>query len=367
MKNIIKISIVIILLSGGVALSGTSARSSGQPVVKVQGRDLYVDLDGNNKYEPYLVKGVGYQPTPIGTRDYLPNDPRVYDRDFALLKKMNCNTIRTWTEVNKVLMDSAAKWGIKVIAGFKSYSDKDELSDPVIKKAIKKKFRTYVKKYHAHPALLFWAVGNEDNYHYKGKDKKDFYVLMNELGGVVRSIEGNSSHPVAIVNGYLGNIGQKGFRADDASLSNIDIWGVNVYTGYSFYKDDGTDFFDSYANLSQKPLWIAEYGIDAWDDINNKEQQEKQAEWVCNNWDEIEASAVCIGATVMAYSDEWWKGGNIDRHDHGGYSTKQWGNLHPDHFSNEEWWGVVAVEKKPNKIDRVIPRKVYYELKEKWK
>ena len=38
----------------------------------------------------------------------------------------------------------------------------------------------------------------------------------------------------------------------------------------------------------------------------------------------------------MAYSDEWWKAGNPDTHDPGGYHT----DAHPDGYSNEEWWGI---------------------------
>ena len=43
--------------------------------VKVEGRQLLVDFDRNGVYEPYLIKGVGYSPFPVGRHpsDWGPN------------------------------------------------------------------------------------------------------------------------------------------------------------------------------------------------------------------------------------------------------------------------------------------------------
>jgi hypothetical protein len=336
------------------------------PAVKVEGRKLLVDFDGDGRYIPYLVKGVGYQPTPIGEMYNIPEDPKVLERDFSLLEKMGCNTIRTWGSVHKPLLDCAYKHGIKVIAGFKPYNDDVELSHTRNRIRIINQFKDYVSTYKDHPAILFWAIGNEDNYHYRGRDIKDWYVMANEMAREARRIERKSYHPVAIVNGHLNNIGDRGKRANDESMKYIEIWGVNVYIGYSFENSAMGNFFGQYAMRSKKPLWISEYGIDAWDNVNKREHQDEQAEWVGNNWEDIAKTSVCIGSTLMAYSDEWCKSGNPSSHDFGGYDTLVWGNLHPDDFSNEEWWGIVSVEKTNDGIDKVTPRKVYYTLMEKW-
>jgi hypothetical protein len=60
----------------------------------------------------------------------------------------------------------------------------------------------------------------------------------------------------------------------------------------------------------------------------------------------------------MAYSDEWWKAGAPLTQDDGGYATDN----HPDGFSNEEWWGMVAVEDNGSAPDIVHPRLAYYAL-----
>lgn len=377
-KNLIKIFtlIFVFFISFGCRQSTSdeiSAPSSPSPsierkgpAVKIEGRKLVVDFDGDGKYEPYLIKGVGYQPTPIGSWPLIPDDPRILERDFSLLKNMHCNTIRTWGEVNKTLLDYAQKYDVKVIAGFKPYADDVELSDPKNRIRIINQFKDYVSAYKDHPAILFWAIGNEDNYHYKGKDITDWYVMANEMSREAHDIEGERYHPVAIVNGHIFNIGDRSKRADDKSLRYVDIWGANVYIGYSFENSAMGSFFGQFARKSKKPLWISEYGIDALNHLTKKEQQETQADWISNNWDEVAKSSVCIGATLMAYSDEWWKADNPSSHDFGGYSTEAWGKLHPDNYSNEEWWGVVAVEKTESGIDKVIPRKVYYALQERW-
>ncbi len=61
--------------------------------VKVVGRKLMVDFDGNGIYVPYFIKGVGYQPMPIsrhpsdwGWPDPDPRPDNIYD-DTAILNR----------------------------------------------------------------------------------------------------------------------------------------------------------------------------------------------------------------------------------------------------------------------------------------
>ena len=67
-------------------------------------------------------------------------------------------------------------------------------------------------------------------------------------------------HPVATANWECSAPGAGGNGADDASLPYLDVWGVTAYRGRTF-----ADLFTTYAARSQKPLWIAEFGLDAWD------------------------------------------------------------------------------------------------------
>lgn len=343
--------------TGVISRSITLVGPESQGPVRVIGRQLFVND------ESYIIKGVTYQPTPIGVspgNPYLVYTTQNCDRDLSLLWDMGCNTIRTYSIVNQTLLDKAQEYGIKVAAGFwVDYSL--NLSNPAVRNQLITSFGDYINEFKDHPALLIWVIGNEQNN--QNGNNPDWYSLANEMAGAARSIEGEGYHPVAITNGELGNIGAPNMLADDDSLNNIDIWGVNVYIGYSF-----TDYFSQYAGLSNKPLWISECGVDAYDNVHNVESQKRQAAWNTHNWEEISESDICIGVTFMSYSDEWWKAGSAYVHNNGGFSTNNMPHPdnQPDRFLNEEWWGIVAVSDNGVNPDIVTPRLAYFSLKKRW-
>ncbi len=332
--------------------------------VKINCTGLY--LDGKR----FIIKGVGYQPIPVGkTAELVDHKLEIYEnilireRDFPLLKKMNANTIRTWSEVlNKSWLDDLYNMGtnpIYVLMGF-WINCSENYGDQTVRENYKNKFRAYVNEYKDHPAVLAWLLGNENNLSYCSAPEyiDDFYSLGNELAQIAYEIEGEEYHPVGIVNGDLWNIGVDTMNSDDDHLIYVDFWGSNVYPGATFGQ-----WFDDYKVLSGKPLLITEFGIDALNNSNQTEYEETHAEWVLQQWQEIDQADITIGSTLMAYSDEWWKSGNSETHDNGGYATDR----HPDSFSNEEWWGVMKTVPRPfGQIDDLQPRKVYYTLQKAW-
>jgi len=113
-------------------------------------------------------------------------------------------------------------------------------------------------------------------------------------------------------------------------------------------------------------LVITEYGIDALDNRIKQEYETTQAVVDSMNWSQIlAASEFVVGATVFEYTDEWWKAGDPNSHDYGGYET----GAHPDGYSNEEWWGLIAITPDTNGdgYDEWRPRQVYYMFKRNWK
>lgn len=332
--------------------------SQGQ--VRIQDRNLLV------QNLPYRIKGVTYQPTPIGISPENADINQIYtvencDRDFRILQEMGCNTIRTYAPVTRVLLDKAQEYDIKVCAGYWISYDID-LGRQETREDLITDFRNYVREFKDHSAVLFWVIGNEQNY--QNGDSAEWYSLADKMAMAAYDEEGINYHPVAIVNGDIGNVGERNFEADDVSFNYVDIWGINVYAGYSFlHNPHHGDFFERYADLSGKPLWISEYGIDAYDNTDNRESQKRQSAWDCYNWKEISGSDVCIGATLMSYSDEWWKAGDSRNHNMGGYATDimPYNDCHPDRFSNEEWWGIMQWDN-----NQLIPRLAYYELGKRW-
>lgn len=414
--------------------------------VKVIGRQLMTDFDGDGQYTPYLIKGVGYSSNPWGRfpDDWgyatYPADPRnnnssfpnnilddtaILDQDFSLIQSMHGNTIRLWggqdssdplqpgrfpTKMTQRTLDKAEQYGLKVIAGFwmphpgdwdctngglgprvYNFNPLFSYANPADRAAIKQKFRVYVRQFKNHPAILFWNIGNEENLHLRDvAHAQQFYSLVNEMALEAHLEEGRAFHPVAAVSGDVGYIGQAGI-ADDASLPNLDIWGMNIYRGQSF-----GNLFTTYAALSVKPLWSAEFGEDAWhsNSFTNPDQgyedQNTQALTVYLLWQEIQANyqsanQVNIGGTVMAFSDEWWQPSpwlcglnnrmcNEQQNYFGQGPTdfscprngsQIWTPPSADRFFNAEWWGIFARVKNPSQPthDTMVPRVAYYALK----
>jgi len=317
--------------------------------------------------KPFTIKGVGYQPIPIGLtaesfgdKQTMYDDERIYrDRDFPLLRRMGVNTIRTWGEVlSESFLDAAWNNGdhpLYVLMGF-WINCREDYSDPVVRQRYREAFGSYVERYANHPAVLAWGIGNENNLGYcsTSSQVESFYSLGDELAQMAYEIEGSGYHPVGIINGDLLYIGLDIFGSEDIDLAHVDFWGCNVYPGESF----GTWFTD-FAIRSGKPVIITEYGIDALDNRIKQEYEDVQAQYDVSQWREITAAPNTLGAILMSYSDEWWKAGNPNAHDYDGYLTDR----HPDGFSNEEWWGIVRITPGVGTdVDTVTPRKVYYNL-----
>lgn len=322
--------------------------------VRINNKKLEVDYDGNGVYEPYYVKGAAYSIMPIGNK---PITSALEDISIQYLKYMNANTIRTYSTPGKTMLTKMAAENIRVISGFWVNTDLN-LALTSVRQEVKDDFAKMVVDLKDNPGVLMWNLGNEQNYQ-NGNDSY-WYTLCQELAVVAYEIEGEKYHPVCISNGNIYNIGDVSKNADDASLSYIDLWATNIY------ELNLTPQFVTYKSKSNKPLVITEFGIDALDDRIKQEYETMQAVVDSMNWAQIlAASDVVVGATVFEYTDEWWKAGDPNSHDYGGYPT----GAHIDGYSNEEWWGLIAITPDTNGdgYDEWRPRQVYYMFKRNWK
>lgn len=339
----------------------TKPQSTGP--VRISGRTLLLNGD------PFKIKGVAYQPIPIG---YQPgydiyNTPAIYNRDLPLLRAMNVNTIRTYGVVtSKAFLDACYNGGVDpiyVVMGFYVDTESD-LSHPDVRDGIKDDFRAYVSTYKDHPAVLMWSPGNETELVYEGRDR-DVFTLLNELAEVAYVEEGSAYHPVTAVIENIEEIDDNGLFTTDDDMDYIDVWGGNVYEGITF-----DDMFDDVVHRTKKPFWVSEYGIDAYH-VNSYHfdgerhvvdtggvNENEQADWIAALTAEIMLSDVPIGGMVFEYTDEWWKEGAPSVHDNSGSArdprVDEW--VFPDRFQNEEYWGIFEA-------DGITERQVYYVLK----
>jgi hypothetical protein len=330
--------------------------------------------------EPYLIKGIGYQPTPIGDYpDELYFNPvtlELAERDLPIIEDMGANTIRTWNIVGEfkngtdnTLMDVAQDNGIKVCAGYWIPYEISFYNEWALEH-LEDDFQEYVDAFKDHPSLLMWVIGNENNC--VNGYEWPYYAFLNILAKDAYTIEGDNYHPVSLVEADIGTLGEEELGSDDAHLNYVDVIGINSYRGKQF-----NGLFQEYENLTQKPVWISEFGVDAWhtyniyDPENGVVNQFEQTDYavkafvdiVRNSYQYHGASDICLGGSVMEYSDEWWKdrcsiGQSPASQDYGGFVLSGL----PDGFANEEWWGTVSVEDAAFGPDIIMRRNVSYNL-----
>eukprot|EP00929_Paragymnodinium_shiwhaense_P122679 TRINITY_DN9563_c0_g1_i2.p1 TRINITY_DN9563_c0_g1~~TRINITY_DN9563_c0_g1_i2.p1 ORF type:complete len:303 (-),score=19.26 TRINITY_DN9563_c0_g1_i2:1181-2089(-) len=220
-------------------------------LVEVAGRQLLVDG------QPLHLKGVNWNPVPRGRTHPQGIDFRGYvHQDGDLMKEAGINAVRTYeTLTDRYVLDELHKRGIWVINTVYIYGAANVAVVADLVNSVKD-----------HPAILMWAVGNEWNYNglYVGLTAEDSMELVQRAVEIIKTHD--TTHPVSTVYGELPSLEVLG------NLTEVDIWGLNVYRG----KDFG-DLFDVWATLSDKPMYIGEYGADAYNANTSMEDQEAQA------------------------------------------------------------------------------------------
>jgi hypothetical protein len=319
------------------------------------------------------------------------------DAEMGLLKNMGVNAIRQYTGIQPkwiqyiyenygiytMLNHSFGRYGLTLNGAWVPVTD---YRDEETQKLLLSEVTQLAEIYKNTPGLILFLLGNENNYglFWAGAETEDFpegeaqrnavgenrgrpmYKLMNEAAIKIKAID--SSHPVAICNGDVLFIDIVAEECKD-----IDIYGTNMYRGSSF-----GDAFQVVKDKLNKPILFTEFGADAFNAIENQEDQKSQAYYMVENWKEIYQNATGLGKTgnsiggfTFQFSDGWWKFGqtkNLDIHDtnaswaNGGYSI----DLAPgENNMNEEWFGICA--KGPTNergLYDLYPRAAYYALKE---
>ena len=310
----------------------TTPRPTPSPNRRIQvvGKQLVV----NGK--PLHIKGVAWNP--VGKGGSYPRDldfSGFVEQDAALMQRMGINAIRTYEPITDVkVLDTLWSKGIWVVNSVYNFGGSSARSagDPV--RATKD-----------HPAILMWTIGNEWNYNglYTGMSFRDCVNRIREVAEVVRGID--TMHPISSI---YGEVVGKFDEAEALLRDHVDIWGINAYRDISF-----GSMFDQYERVSQKPMYLGEYGADAFNAQINREDRSAQAKATKVLTEEIlsESSVLgrgaCIGGFVFEFADEWWKDGSGSPRvqDTGGIAPG--GGPYPDKTFNEEWWGLVTIDREP--------------------
>jgi hypothetical protein len=373
---------------------------------------VYIKKLKNSHYQlivnrrPYIVKGACYNPIPIGYKyDYDwwsdPNKPWLVDG--KLMQAMGVNTIRLYQphedidEVKAVIKGLYEQCGIRTILGHwlgfweypcPLYADKD------FRERIKKEVLDMVSALKDEPGILLWILGNENNYSCLGRvnpwssdeiDKEPdpqkqramkaeiYYSYVNDIAKEIHKIDPN--HPVALGNGEL-----VGLEFANKFCPDVDLVACIIYRGKTF-----GNLFRSLKMTFDKPVLLSEFGADAYDAYLKKEDQNMQAFFLESQWRQIyenlanqkEGVGNCLGGTVFEWLDEWWKHNEYDPESWKVHDTESnWSNgsyyfdikAKDAKNMNEEWFGIVALsEEQESGLNKRIPRKSYYVIREFWK
>jgi hypothetical protein len=247
--------------------------------------------------------------------------------------ELGVNVVRTYEPLlDRAVLDRLWAAGIRVIESVYPYGGAEASVVTERVRAVKD-----------HPAVLFWAIGNEWNYNglYVGLPFEESLARLNEVAALVRAED--TTHPIATIYGEL--------PAPEtiAAMPQIDVWGINAYRGLSF-----GDLFDAWRARSDRPLFIAEYGADAYNQNLPGYDPESQALAVEALTREILEQATLpgdhapvLGGTLFEWADEWWKDatGSLTAQEVGGVAPG--GGPYPDQVFNEEWWGLVDIDRNP--------------------
>jgi len=306
-------------------------------VVSISERQLLVEG------EQYIIKGICYHPVPKDSENYRNFDN--LSQDLALMNDAGINTIRVYAPIDDIsVLDNINKAGIKVIIGFGF--DQDGVYD-----IVSGTFIDYVKKYKDHNAILMWELGNEYNYHpeWFNGDLKNWYNEMNDAASLIHQTDKN--HPVTTAHGDL---------PDDLALSiatNIDVWGMNVYRW-----DNPGSIYKEWQKSSSKPMYLSEAGADSYMKITKAgyqqgENQQAQADANAKILDDVFANAdIGSGVTLFSFLDGWWKAGNPNQQDTGGSAPNSTGVPY-DGAPNEEYWGIVDIDRNKKQTFNVVKQK----------
>jgi hypothetical protein len=292
--------------------------------------------------EPFDIRGISWSPAERGagfpdSGAYL----RAAERDLPLMRAAGINTVKTYLAVDRAVLDRMLVHGIVAIVTVLARSGDD--------------FASAVESLRDHPAVLMWIVGNEWNYNrlYDTCALDACYARVAEVVAKIKQID--DRHPVATSFSPTAELPS---ASDLERLKAVDVWGLNVYSQPGFFNRFANWRLLAQQSGIQRPFFMSEYGADAWDNRAGRADEANQAAALRRQTQELRAQSSarnpalpCLGGTPFEWNDEWWKRGNPAVHDTAGFANQ---GVAGDQFANEEWWGIVDVDRNPRPAYQVL-------------
>jgi hypothetical protein len=307
--------------------------------------------------QPLLMVGMAWSPASIGTTADIARRQQEFvawhRTDVARMHELGVNVVRfyvhpTLVDDARTVLDALYRHGMYALIAADLGTNDTAAIDAV------------VPALRSHPAVLAFVLGNEwdlqyNRYYGRHPTVLDAALATEAAAQRVKALD--PGHPVTTVLGDFHDGSPSTAAIVSTHCPSIDFFGMNVYRGRGF----GT-LFDQWQSISPKPLWIGEFGTDSYAvttpaPVIGYVDEATQRDRVVGLWTAMrsELSALhpggrALGGTVFALVDEWNKvlpvdGGDFDRHDVGGSATTYNLAAHPDGFANEEFFGVLSIDR----------------------
>jgi hypothetical protein len=394
------------VVAAALALGATGARAQAPPApaaapaaatavtVVTDAAGSRLQVDGRD----FMVFGMNWDYIPIGDNylfDLWSQPDAVIEaalaREMPLLKDMGVNTVRMYVGVPPrwvrylhdrygiytILNHPVARYGYTLDGVWMPNTD---YSNPRLRAAVTAEITELVDRYRGTPGVLMWLLGNENNYGLSWttfeaealpegeRDAARARALYSLFGELIQTVkQRDPGRPVAIANGdvqYIDIIAQE--------CKGLDIFGTNCYRGVS-----ARDLFQVVKDKLGAPVLFTEFGADAWNAREMREDQVTQARYLLGQWREIYEQSSgkgrvgnAVGGCIFQWSDGWWKFGQdsrLDIHDtnaswpNGGYREDF---VDGENNMNEEWWGICAKGPADDAgLFELYPRAAFYALR----
>ncbi len=363
--------------------------------LRVNGEDFYV----KGFVWDYKPPGANYTYDLYGQSDEFIK--ALIDHEFGLMAAAGVTATRSFVRVPPkwvtyiyethgimtVVNPLMGRYGYESPSGFIPNTD---YSDPATREILKQQVLEIVEEYVGVPGVLMIALGNESNYglswssfeienlpvgEQHREKAKYLYSLFGEVIDAAREVDPTRLY--TIVNGdiqYIDLIAEYG--------SDWDLLGINAYRGISF--EDPANNVSLWRDVKEKldlPVVFMEFGSDAFNARDFREDQDAQASFLRGQWQEIYRKSYgngqegnALGGFVFEWRDEWWKyrqTENLDIQDR----TASWSNggytfdhVEGQNNMNEEWFGVASIgQQREDGVWEADTRMAYDVLKEVWK
>jgi O-antigen biosynthesis protein len=255
--------------------------------LSVQGKFIYKDG------QKFFARGVSYGPFAPNSRGEPYPEPNRVAADFALMRELGANLVRTYVTNPPWLLELAAKYELRLMAGFYWPQQLTFLDAPETMREIRNTARREISGLRQFKDVIFaYSIGNEirsDIVRWHGPRAVSRFLA--ELYDIGKQLDPGglftySNYP----------------SAEYLDLSFLDVISFNVY----LHREP--DFHRYLTHLmavtGEHPLVLSETGMDTI-----REGEQRQAELL--GWQSRAAFELGLsGFVIFAFTDEWYTGGN---------------------------------------------------------